>query len=157
MLNPFILFSICFSSPLCFASPKTWSNKWPIHSCPISFAFKFKCYPILLILIHSKIGVWIPRRGFRTLDSRYWIPRIFCQLTLDSGFQSPVGLRIPWAVFQIQKPRIPDSTSKNFSDSGIQTVPYMGRLEGRRPLDWLTFLRCCFSKSGHKSVLTTVR
>ena len=76
---------------------------------------------------------WIPDSGFQAPDSTN-----ICQLTLDSGFQSSVGFCIPWAVFQIPKPRIPDCTSKNFSDSGIQTVPYMGRLEGRRPLNWLT-------------------
>ena len=76
---------------------------------------------------------WIPDSGFQVPDSTN-----LCQLTLDSGFQSSVGFRIPWAVFQIQQPRIADSTSKNFADSGIQTVRYMGRLEGRRPLNWLT-------------------
>ena len=37
---------------------------------------------------------------------------------MDYGFQSRFSA-IPgsWAVFWIQKPRIPDSTSKNFSDS----------------------------------------
>ena len=33
--------------------------------------------------------------------------------------QSLVGFWIPWAVFQIPKRRIPDSTSKDFSDSRI--------------------------------------
>ena len=39
---------------------------------------------------------------------------------LDSGFQSLVGFRIPSAGFRIPKPRIPDSTSKKFLDSGIR-------------------------------------
>ena len=38
---------------------------------------------------------------------------------LDSGFQSLVGFRILSSGFRIPKPRIPDSTSKNFLDSGI--------------------------------------
>ena len=50
--------------------------------------------------------------GFQVLDSSQW--------NLDSGFQLLVGFRIPWAVFRIPKPRIPDSTSKNFLDSGIR-------------------------------------
>ena len=36
-----------------------------------------------------------------------------------SGFQSLVVFRIPWAVFRIPKPRILDSTSKIFPDSGF--------------------------------------
>ena len=38
----------------------------------------------------------------------YWIP-VFVSGSLDSGFRSLVGFRIPWAVFWIPKPRIPDS------------------------------------------------
>ena len=44
---------------------------------------------------------------------------------LDSGFQSLVGFRIPSAGFRIPKPRIPDSTSKKFLDSGIR-IPLHG-------------------------------
>ena len=43
----------------------------------------------------------------------FWIPatefHLFCQWNWDSGFQSLVGFRILWAVFQIPKPRLPDS------------------------------------------------
>ena len=50
--------------------------------------------------------------------------RDLVQWNLDSGFQSLVGFRIPSAVFQIPKPRIPhsatNSTSKNVLDSGIR-------------------------------------
>ena len=44
---------------------------------------------------------------------------------LDSGFQSLVGFRIPSAGFRIPKPRIPDSTSTKFLDSGIR-IPLHG-------------------------------
>ena len=44
---------------------------------------------------------------------------------LDSGFQSLVGFRILSAGFRIPKPRIPDSTSKKFLDSGIRN-PFHG-------------------------------
>ena len=44
-----------------------------------------------------------------------WIPD--CQWNVDFGFRSLPGFWIPWAVFRIPKPRIPDSTSKNFSNS----------------------------------------
>ena len=39
---------------------------------------------------------------------------------LDSGFQSLVGFRILSAGFRIPKPRIPDSRSEKFLDSGIR-------------------------------------
>ena len=76
----------------------------------------------------------IPDSGFPVLDS------CLSQWNLDSGFQSLVAFWISWAVFRIPKPRTPDSTanfskipnstSKNFEDSGIQI-----------PLHWATFLK----------------
>ena len=48
---------------------------------------------------------------------------------LDSGFQSLVGFRILSAGFRIPKPRIPDSTSKKFLDSGIR-IPLHGAISG---------------------------
>ena len=56
--------------------------------------------------------------GSQVLDSS------LCQWNLDSEFQSLVEFRIPWAVFWIPKPRIPDSTSKNFTDSGMGNLLY---------------------------------
>ena len=44
---------------------------------------------------------------------------------MDSGFQSLVGFRILSAGFWIPKPRIPDSTSTKFVDSGIR-IPLHG-------------------------------
>ena len=35
-----------------------------------------------------------------------------------------LGLRISWVEFQIPKPLIPDSTSKNFPDYGVQITLY---------------------------------
>ena len=61
---------------------------------------------------------WIP-------DSIYWIPDLF-QWNLDSGFELLVGFRIPTPVFRIPRPRIPDSTSKNFQDSGFQMQKFPG-------------------------------
>ena len=48
--------------------------------------------------------------GFQALYSS------LCQWNLDSGFQClvPVGFQIPWAVFQIPTPKIPNSTSEIF-------------------------------------------
>ena len=51
--------------------------------------------------------------GFQVLDSS------FCRWNLNSGFQSLVEFRTPYAVFQIPKPRILDSTKQKFLDSEI--------------------------------------
>ena len=67
--------------------------------------------------IQDSLGFWIQRLGFRIQSTGF---RILCQWNLDSGFQSSVGFRIPWAVFPIPKSRILDSTSKNFLDSGVR-------------------------------------
>ena len=53
--------------------------------------------------------------------NREWI---FIQLY--SGFQSLVGFRILSAVFRIPRPRIPDSGSKKFLDSGIRIPLHRG-------------------------------
>ena len=67
------------------------------------------------------------------MDSRFHeVDSSLCEWNLDSEFQSLVVFRIPLAVFPADsKPRIldytakmcqiPDSTSKHFPDSGIQT------------------------------------
>ena len=66
--------------------------------------------------IQDTFGFWIPRRGFQIPGTRFWI---LSQWDLDSGFQSLKGFRILWVVFRIPKSRIPDSSGKNFPDSGI--------------------------------------
>ena len=48
-----------------------------------------------------------------------------CYSNLDSGFQSLVGLWISSVVFWMPKPRISDSTIKNFLYSGIR-IPFHG-------------------------------
>ena len=53
--------------------------------------------------IQDTFGFWIPDSGYSILDS----------------FSVGLGFRIPWVVFRIPKSRIPDSTNKNFPDSGI--------------------------------------
>ena len=63
---------------------------------------------------------WILNFTPRIPDSRLLIS--FCQWNLDSGFQSLVGFRILWVVFRIPRPRISDSTSKNFPVCGIRTL-----------------------------------
>ena len=66
--------------------------------------------------IQDSLGLWIVRRKFRIPGTGH---RILYPWNLDSGFQSWVGFRIPWAVFRIPKPRISFSTGKNFPASGI--------------------------------------
>ena len=56
--------------------------------------------------IRSTRQSWILNSTLRIPDSRNW-PPILCRWNLDSGFQSLVGFRIPWAVVRISKPRIP--------------------------------------------------
>ena len=61
--------------------------------------------------------------GFHVVDSgfRYWIPA-FVSGNLDSGFRIPIVIGIPDSlscIFGILRPRIPDSTSKMFPDSGF--------------------------------------
>ena len=70
--------------------------------------------------IQDSSGFWIPRHGFRIRNLFQW--------NLDPGFQLSVGFRIPTALFRIPRPRIPilhtkiskipDTTCKNFQDSG---------------------------------------
>jgi len=59
--------------------------------------------------------------------------RIQDSLFVELGIGIPMtltGFRIHWAEFQIPKPRIPDSTIKNFPDSGL---PITGRLS----VEWI--------------------
>ena len=77
--------------------------------------------------------------GFQLLDCS------LCQQNFYSSFQSLVGFRFPWAVFRIPKPRIPDSTRKNFSDYGIR-IPLVHRAEWKKYIynnQVLYFLFCC--------------
>ena len=57
---------------------------------------------------------------------------------VDSGFWSLVGFRIPWAVSlvpQTKLSRVPDSTSKNFTESGIR-IPYRGQTYAVSGVAW---------------------
>ena len=63
--------------------------------------------------------------GFHVVVSRFQVlDSSLCQWNLDSWFHSVV--RIQGAVLPIPKPRIPDSTSKNFPDYGIQISLHLG-------------------------------
>ena len=71
-----------------------------------------------------------------TMDSTSWIPdSTFRQW--NTAILSLAGFRIPAAVFRIPKPRVADSASKNFPDSGIR-IPSHGLGEGG------TIDYCCF-------------
>ena len=58
---------------------------------------------------------------FQVLDSGFFVSGV------DSGVQSLGGFRIPWSVFRIPKPRIPDSTRTISPEFGF---PYKGRTKG---------------------------
>ena len=64
-------------------------------------------------LIQDGLGFGISRCGFRIPSTVF---RIRSQWNLDSGFESLTGFGIPSAELRIPKPRIADSTSKNFPD-----------------------------------------
>ena len=70
--------------------------------------------------IQESVASWITRCGFRIPGTGF---RIFGPWNVDSGIQWVVGFRIFWVVFRIPKPRISDSTSKNFSTPGVR-IPY---------------------------------
>ena len=71
------------------------------------------------------MGKTILDYGFNVVDSGFQVlDSTLCQWNM--AILSLVGFRIPYAVFRIPaKPRIPDSTSKNFPDSGIR-IPSHG-------------------------------
>ena len=73
--------------------------------------------------------VYVTCKGIQdSLEFR--IPGTGLQFLSDPGFWTPivylVGFRIPWAVFRIPKPRIPDSISKIFPDFGFQKQKFPG-------------------------------
>ena len=68
--------------------------------------------------LSKELGFWIPHREFRIPGN--WIPvSVSGTWTLDSNRLWDSGFLELYSGFQ--KPRIPDSLSKNFSDSGIRT------------------------------------
>ena len=69
--------------------------------------------------------------------AQFNLERIF--IKLDFGFQSLVGFRILSAGFRIPKPRIPDSTSKKFLDSGIRGSQWGGGFYGYRLKFWFFY------------------
>ena len=92
---------------------KTWDNVKVLFSFSGSWQVMTTVFLFLLSLNGPSIRPFM--RGIHgmscALDSTPWIPSSRYSV-LDSGLQSLVGFRIP-------KPRISDSTSTNFHDSGI--------------------------------------
>ena len=72
---------------------------------------------LFLVLPRVRESKTVLDTGFHAMNSGFQV--------LDSRFQLLVGFRIPWTVFHISKPRILDSASKNFLDSGIR-IPIHG-------------------------------
>ena len=83
------------------------------------------------------LGFGIPGTGFQSLSVEFgfWIP-------VSSG----PGFRIPWALYRIPKPRIPDSTGnifpgfciprEKFSCSLESGFSYMGRFQHKNRCFW---------------------
>ena len=78
-------------------------------------------------LPHSPAGTRLAKTvldsWFQVLDTGFFSSVI--QRNLDSGFQSIVGFRIPWAVFRIPMPsfRFPQAKISWISESGFPWVP----------------------------------
>ena len=83
--------------------PNTTSQQWCLQGQQLFTPRK---------LIQDSLGFWIPLCWFQITGTGF---RFFCQWKMDSELQSVVGFRIPWAGFQIPKPRIPNSTIKKIS------------------------------------------
>ena len=116
--------------------PRGYFLKWCLELASLLLP---KCIAVTLLWIF-----WIPDFFFAQCkeiqDSlALWIPHLrlripstgFRPLLVDLGFwfQSLVGFRIPYALFRIPKPAIPDFTSKNFPDPRIPKfrLAHMGR------------------------------
>ena len=70
--------------------------------------------------IQNSPGFWIPHREFPIPAT--WFPFLSVELGFwTPEFQSLVEFWIPWAIFHIPKPRIPDSTSKIFRNPDFIT------------------------------------
>ena len=104
--------------------PGVQTSHKPIENRPSSDPAWFDWHFASCKGIQASLGFWIPCHGFRILGT--W-------------FQSLVGFRILWAVFWIPKLRIPDSSSKNCTDSGIR-IPLHGLRHYRRCNKW--YLQC---------------
>ena len=78
--------------------------KWSLSGAYIAYCKVIQDRLWFLIARHR---FRIPGTGFQIFVSGTWTPDL-------------VEFRIPWAVFRIPKPRIQDSTSKDFPDSGIR-------------------------------------
>ena len=84
--------------------------------------------------------------GFHALDSGIQVLySSLCQWIMDSKCLLFVGFWIPWAVFRIPKPKIPNSRRKFFPEAGF----HKNKLLGFRSPDFLTWsepmvtLECC--------------
>ena len=99
-----------------FNSSLWWSN---FNKPALTFFKGLQCHS--LIPPHVREFKAVLDSGFHTLGSGFQVlgSSLF-QWNLDSGFQSLVGIRIPWNVFWIPKPRIPNSTSQIFPVFRIQ-------------------------------------
>ena len=87
--------------------------------CTVWF-FYFPFAPYRELQDSLLLGFRIPSRGFR-------IPAKYRSLSAELGFHSLLEFRISKAAFWSPKPCIPDFTSKNFQDSGIQ-IPVHGAI-----------------------------
>lgn len=91
-----------------------------MHRVILLLPFYFPFAPYRELQDSLLLGFRIPSRGFR-------IPAKYRSLSAELGFHSLLEFRISKAAFWSPKPCIPDFTSKNFQDSGIQ-IPVHGAI-----------------------------
>ena len=90
----------------------TWEIK--IRSCwkmSLLCLISYLRSPVWPLLLHIKESKTVLDSGFHAVDSGFWVldSKLF-QLYLDSRISIVSGIpQIPWAVFRIPKPKIPDS------------------------------------------------
>ena len=125
--------SFCHSATRSFAryNKRSWGNPSSFQGlssllAPCLHNFPFAQY-LYLFAPNVRESKTVLDSGFYFVDSRFLVLDFsLCRWDLDSGFQSLVWFPIPYGVFQIPKPRIPDSTRK-ISWTLESGFPYMGK------------------------------
>ena len=85
----------------------------------------------------------ISRAGFQFTGTGIWI---LYQWNLNSAFQRSVWFRIPWGVFRIPEPRIPDCAAKIFRipEYGFSYITWFVRVSY---IEYICYLDQCLPRS----------
>ena len=104
--------------------------KWMLTKVELS------CVRNIIPRSKKRLGNGYPVLNQELQNHNPFLRHIPVKVMYGSTFQSLVGFRIPWAVFQIPKPRILDFTRKNFPDSGIR-ITLHGAKRTKDCLGWI--------------------